>query len=148
MAGHFEERGYEPYSYELVKPNFMAVGERNGIVQDYFCEPSLNELRNYHIMLKEMRKAERKLKGPLNAGQIDSFRGRFLRDENSGLRCEQLLSQPHNRSITLEQMAEVEREFTSDAEYLHMWIKPSNVIVLGQRRKEDLDRIGLAIIDY
>ena len=148
LVSHFEERGYEPYSYELVKPNFVAVGERNGIVQDYFCEPSLSELRSYHVMIKEIRKMERKLKRPLNAEETEIFRGRFVIDENSRLRCEQLLSQPHNQDITLEQMTDVEREFTSDTEYLHLWVKSSNVIVLGQRRKEYLDRIGLAIIDY
>ena len=99
-------------------------------------------------MIKEIRKREIKLKRPLNAEEIETFRSRFVRDEESRLRCEHLLSQPQNSDITLEQLTEVEREFNSDTEYLHLWVKPSNVIVLGQRRREELVRTGLAIIDY
>ena len=148
LMKHFKERSYEPWSYELVKPNFVAVEERNGIVQDYFYTPSLSELGLYQVMIKEIRKREIKLKRPLNAEEIETFRSRFVRDEESRLRCEHLLSQPQNSDITLEQLTEVEREFNSDTEYLHLWVKPSNVIVLGQRRREELVRTGLAIIDY
>ncbi len=148
LLSYFRERSYEPYSYELIKPNFVAVGERKGVVQDYFCEPSLNELHSYYVMIKEMKKMERKLKRPLNIDETQTFRNKFMRDEDSRLRCEQLLNQPHNNNFTLEEMSEVEREFTSDTEYLHLLVKPSNVIVLGQKRKEDKDRIGLVIIDY
>jgi hypothetical protein len=148
LTSHFEERGYEPWSYELIKPDFVAVGERKGVVQVYFDTPSLNELHSYHVMIKEMSKRERKLGRPLNAEEIESYKDKFVRDEEARLRCKQLLIQPHNRDITLEQMTEVIREFNSDTKYLDLWVKQSNVIVLGQRKREDLVRTGLAIIDY
>ena len=48
----------------------------------------------------------------------------------------------------MEQMLDVEREFGGDTNYLGLLVKPDNVIVLGQRKVNDLERIGLAIIDY
>jgi hypothetical protein len=148
LVGHFNERGYEPWSYELVKPNYIAVGERKGIIQEYFDAPSLSELHFYHVMMKEMRKKERGLKRPLNAEETEKLRGRYFRNEDFILRCERLLGQTNNADITPEQMREVVKEFDYDKEYLGLWLKPSNVIVLGQRKGEDLDKTALAIIDF
>jgi len=148
LMAHYRERGYEPYSYELVKPNFVATGERLGIVQDYYEEPSLAELRGYLLMGKEIKKGERKLQRELNDEEKETFRGRYVKDEDSGLRCEQFLKEPHNKDITLEQIMEVGREFYLDLDYLALPRKSDNVIVLGQGRGRNLERTGLAIIDY
>lgn len=148
LMKHFKERSYEPWSYELVKPNFIAVGEQVGIIQDYFPQPSLSELMRYFFMIKEIKKMERKLQRGLNTEEMETFRGKFVGDKDSGLRCKQFLDEQPNKSITLEDITDFNKEFRDDTDYLHLDIKPSNVIVLGQRKTRDLEKMGLAIIDY
>ncbi len=146
LIEHFKERGYEPYSYGLVKPNFWAAGERVGIVQDYFPEPSMSELMNYLVMRKKIGQKERKFQRTLNPAELGEIKGKFCRDVGSESRCRQLLDEEQNKDITLADVREVERELMSDTDCLHLWVKPENVIVLGRRK--DLQRTGLAIIDY
>ena len=147
LLTYFQERGYEPYGYELVKPQFVAVGRRYGVIQDYFPEPSLSELYSYLVMGKRIEQRKRKLGREMTPEETEGIRGRFLYGSNSMVRYQQLVSAPHNGVITLEHITEVEREFTVDEEYLGLFVKSDNVIVLGQRGS-DLQRTGLAIIDY
>ncbi|GEM_PF-3254583 len=147
LVNYFKARGYEPGSYGLAEPKFVAVGEHLGVIQEYFDEPSLSELGNYLVMIKQKGVREKKLSRDLNAAEINGMGEKFGLKSESKLRCEQLLKRQQNADITLEQMIEVEREFKEDWEYFNMWIKPENVIVLGKRETEP-DKIGLAIIDY
>lgn len=148
LVEYFKERGYEPNIYELVKPMFFAAGERYGVIQEYFTEPCLSELMGYFFMMKEIKKREKKLQRELNTEETGAFRFRFFGSEDSRLRCEQFVNRQPNRDITLDDMAEVQREFGVDTDYLGLSIKSDNVIVLDQRRIEDWPKIGLAIIDY
>ena len=147
LLAYFQKRGYEPYGYELVKPQFVAVGKRFGVIQDYFTEPTLTELHGYLFMGKRIEQRKRKLGREMTPEETERIRGRFLYGKDSMARCQQLVSAPHNGVITLEHITEVEREFTVDREYLRLFVKSDNVIVLGQRGS-DLQRTGIAIIDY
>lgn len=147
LLQYFKERGYEPYSYELVKPHFVAVGERTGIIQDYFEEPSLSELHSYLAMGDTIERRTRQFGMELTPEEISGIRGRFLYGTDCEVRCQQLLSAPHNRVITLEHIKEIQREFGIDINDLGLWVKSENVIILGQRGP-NLQRTGLAIIDY
>ena len=144
---YFQGRGYEPASYELFKPRFIAAAEQGGIVQDYFPEPSLRELSIYFHMKRKIEQAERKFQRTLTADEIDLIRGRSASGEDLELRCRQLLAEQSNANITSGQLLEVQREFNTDIDYLGFVIKYDNLIVVGQRNDTLPPRIGLAMID-
>lgn len=148
LMKHFKERGYEPYSYELIKPDYLALGETVGVVQEYYDKPTLRELMGFLVARKKIMQRERKLGTSLADEEKELIRRKYVRHKGEVLRCEQFLNELPNRNIALEQMREVEREFYADRDYLRLQIIPENVIVLGHRTVKDLQRIGLAIIDY
>ena len=148
LIQHFTEREYDPSSYELVKPEFMAVGESKGVIQEYFPEPSLDELGSYLSNEKRIRNAKR---GSSDGPGDDEVRRQliaFYNNEDRVLRCEKFLRAETNKDVTLEQIAEVRRELLEDAENLNLWVKTDNVITVGQRESDGLQKITLAIIDY
>jgi hypothetical protein len=149
LKEYFKRRGYEPYSYELFEVRFFPTGERMGVVQEYFDRPSLNELSAYLGMKNWVRGREKNLKRDLNPAEIRLARGKFGINPDNELRCTQFLGLPQNATITLEQIVDVRRELKEDTDYLRMYLKPENVMVLQQRiGGESIARIGLAIIDY
>ncbi len=146
LVNYFKERGYEPYSHYLVKPKFIAVGEQTGIIQQYFEEPSLHELLIYLTRRENIEQKAKKLHRELFPEEVKEIR--IFVEKDSELRCGGFLKRQTNTEITLEQMIDVNREFTEDVDYLRLDEKPSNLIVLDQRKDKDLERVGLAIIDY
>lgn len=145
---HFKERGYDPYSYQLVRPNFLAAGDILGIVQDYFDGPSLTELTSYFQMVHDTNKIEAQRGANLEPAEIQKIIGRYLMGESSLLRCKQFLEKASNISVTREQTIDVRRELLCDASFLRLYLKTDNVIAVDQIREGDLNLMGLVIVDY
>lgn len=147
LIRHFKERGYEPGSYTLVKPRFFPAGETIGVIQEYFERPTLSEAHGYFAMRKQITQKERVLHRKLSPTEAKGIRARFFSNKDSFMRCKRLFNEPFNKNVDEAQMAEVEREFEADRDYVNASIKHDNIIILGQTR-ETVPRIRLAIIDY
>lgn len=147
LTKHFKARGYEPGSYTLVKPKFVPVAETIGVIQEYFERPTLAEVLSYFALRKQVAQKERVLSRKLNTSEARGIRDRFFANKDSFMRCKRLFNEPFNKNVDEAQMAEVEREFEADRDYVNASIKHDNIIVLGQTR-ETPPRMRLAIIDY
>jgi hypothetical protein len=141
LLNHISERGYE-----LVRPPYLTVGESYGIVQQYFDEPTLGELCSYMEATSRMQSGRQRYKSLLDHTEKSALLRGMLGNDDAISRCRALLDQPRNRDLTLPEIIDARREFYTDTTYLRLYVKESNVIVLG--KKNNQERIGLAIIDY
>ena len=126
---------------------FVAIRGISGVVQDYFCQPSWNELSMYMTMSKEITKREEKLQRTLNSQELSEYRNKFLKDDASKVRCEEFFNMQYNKNIGLEDITEMDREFYTDIKNTDIYIKKPNIIVLG-RKDQQTCKIGLSVIDY
>lgn len=143
LISYFQGRGFEPWSYELVKAPFVAADEAKGVIQPYFAEPSMFEALWYFRMTKHVQQLEKHRR--IKPEKMEFLIERYLQTKEAESRCSGLFEQQQNKGVKPEDMFYVSREITDDYLKNSLYWKATNIIVLG---KGSSGKIQLSIIDY